>query len=67
MNEKSRQKSPHALPPYLTIADAFALADRIERGERTIRSVNDMTMAVALIRVLLRERSPNYVIHLEDE
>jgi hypothetical protein len=56
-------KSP-ASPRPLTVADAHALADRLERNQRP---QSDQAMAVKLIRTLLAGRAAGDVIVLQGE
>jgi hypothetical protein len=56
-------KSP-APPHTFTIADAHALADRLERSQR---SQSDQAMAAKLIRALLAGRATGDVIVLQDD
>jgi hypothetical protein len=51
-------------PRTFTAADALALADRLERNQR---SQGDQAMAVKLIRALLAGRGVGDVIVLQDE
>jgi len=55
-------KSP--TPPHaFTVADAHALADRLERNQRP---QSDQAMAVKLIRALLAGRAAGDIIVLDD-
>ena len=56
-------KSPFR-PRTFTAADAHALADRLERSQR---SQSDQAMAVTLIRALLAGRAAGDVITVHDE
>ena len=56
-------KSP-APPRAFTVADAQALADRLERNQRP---QSDQAMAAKLIRALLAGRAADDVIVLQDE
>jgi hypothetical protein len=56
-------KSP-APPRTFTVADAHALADRLERSQR---SQSDQAIAAKLIRALLAGRAAGDVIVLQDE
>ncbi len=55
---------PLTPPRHFTIADAHALADRLERNQRP---QSDQAMAVKLIRALLAGRAASDVIVLQDE
>ena len=57
------RKAP-ASPRNFTVADAHALADRLERNQR---SQSDQTMAAKLIRALLAGRAAGDVIELQGE
>jgi hypothetical protein len=52
-------KKSQTTPQTLTVADAHALADRLERDHRLS---SDGTMAVKLIRTLLRGRGAGEAI-----
>jgi hypothetical protein len=56
-------KSPTP-PRTFTVADAYALADRLERNQRP---QSDQAIAVKLIRALLAGRVAGDVIVLQDE
>ena len=56
-------KSP-APPRSFTVADAHALADRLERNQRP---QSDQAVAVKLIRALLAGRAASDIIVLQDE
>jgi hypothetical protein len=55
---------PVALPRPFTVADAHALADRLDRNQRP---QSDQAMAVKLIRALLAGRAAGDVIVLQEE
>ncbi len=60
-------KSPAPSSPFtftFTVADAHALADRLERNQRP---QSDQAMAVKLIRALLAGRAASDIIVLQDE
>ena len=56
-------KSP-APPRAFTVADAHALADRLERNQRP---QSDQAMAAKLIRALLAGQAANDIIALQSE
>jgi hypothetical protein len=53
-----------ALPRTLTVADAHALADRLERNGRL---QSDQAMAAKLIRALVADRAASDTITLQDD
>ena len=55
---------PLTPPRHFTIADAHALADRLERNQRP---QSDQAMAAKLIRALLAGRAPGDIIVLQGE
>ena len=55
---------PLTPPRTLTVADAHALADRLERSQR---SQSDQAIAVKLIRALLAGRAAGDIIVLQDD
>ena len=55
---------PLTPPRTFTVADAHALADRLERNQRP---QSDQAIAVKLIRALLAGRAASDVIVLQDE
>jgi hypothetical protein len=55
---------PLTPPRTFTVADAHALADRLERNQRP---QSDQAMAAKLIRALLAGRAADDVIVLQDE
>lgn len=57
----SAKPKPTEGPRPIAVADAHALADRLER----MSLGGDLKNAVALIRMLLRGRKPSDVIELE--
>jgi len=57
------RKSPTP-PRTFTVADAHALADRLERNQR---SQSDQAMAVKLIRALLAGRAAGDIIEMQGE
>ena len=57
-------RKPLTPPRTFTVADAHALADRLERNQRP---QSDQAMAVKLIRALLAGRAASDVIVLQDE
>jgi hypothetical protein len=62
--EGMTMEKPVALPRPFTVADAHALADRLERNQRP---QSDQAMAVKLIRALLAGRAAGDVIVLQEE
>jgi hypothetical protein len=52
---------PSTAPKTMTTADAYALADRLERDHR---AGSDAAMAAQLIRALLRGRAAGDIIEL---
>ena len=57
-------RKPLTPPRTFTVADAHALADRLERNQRP---QSDQAFAVKLIRALLAGRAAGDVIVLQDE
>ena len=57
-------RKPLTPPRTFTVADAHALADRLERNQRP---QSDQAMAVKLIRALLASRAAGVSITLQDE
>jgi len=57
-------RKPLTPPRTFTVADAHALADRLERNQRP---QSDQAIAVKLIRALLADRAAGDVIVLQDE
>jgi hypothetical protein len=57
------RKTPTPPRPF-TVADAHALADRLERSQR---SQNDQAIAVKLIRALLAGRAAGDIIEMQGE
>jgi hypothetical protein len=57
-------RKPLTPPRTFTVADAHALADRLERNQRP---QSDQAIAVKLIRALLAGRAAGDVIVLPDE
>jgi len=57
-------RKPLTPPSNFTVADAHALADRLERNQRP---QSDQAIAVKLIRALLAGRAAGDVIVLQDE
>jgi hypothetical protein len=57
-------RKPLTLPRTFTVADAHALADRLERNQRP---QSDQAMAVKLMRALLAGRAPGDVIVPQEE
>lgn len=57
-------RTPLVPPRTLTVADAHALADRLERNQR---SQSDQAMAAKLIRVLLAGRAAGDVVEFAGE
>ena len=55
---------PLTPPRAFTVADAHALADRLERNQRP---QSDQAMAVKLIRALLAGRAAGDIITLQDD
>ena len=57
-------RKPLTPPRTFTVADAHALADRLERNRRP---ESDQAIAVKLIRALLAGRAAGDIIVLQDE
>ena len=57
-------RKPLTPPRTFTVADAQALADRLERNQR---AQSDQAIAVKLIRALLAGRAAGAVIVVRDE
>ena len=57
-------RKPSTPPRTFTVADAHALADRLERNQRP---QSDQATAAKLIRALLAGRTAGDVIVLQDE
>jgi hypothetical protein len=62
--EENDLAKPPTPPRTFTVADAHALADRLERGQRP---QGDQAMAAKLIRALLAGRAASDVILVKDE
>ena len=57
-------RKPFTPPRTMTVADAHALADRLERNQRP---QSDQAMAVKLIRALLHGLAASEIITLQDD